>query len=446
MLITKSNASRARLAKIAPSISTTLAETNPNEASAAEPPSSEPGRKDSFKKTVTGAAYAAGGAFGGLVLGAVTGEVMSHLTKNDLFVTLGGGVGALGGAATSLALSLSDEPVSVGRTFGAWAGTAAGASVGMYALGGLGSTLASHGASALFGSHGALIGALGTGIAGAGVAFSGDSGKVGTIVKSAAKGSAGVLGGLLAGGAVQAFLSQASYLAPLAATAPIVGAATLGLVGIQNEVNKGWIEGYNYKPSSEGLDTLTKTTLSGAAGYGAGFVVGAVGHAMTGVPAYSAVAPALGAAVGALGSYGGLKKNQGLIDIAVTGAAAGAGGVVGDAVGRGLTALTGQAGFTYLGAAAGALTGGSLALATQDRLNGYVAPSIAGTAGGTVGGALIGYALSALTGHSGYQLAGTAIGATAGLFLGLAGGAHAMDRKPLPERPRTKYDAGIATN
>ncbi len=381
--------------------------------------------KDTFKKTVTGAAYATGGALGGMALGAVTGEVMSHLTQNELFSTFGGGVGAIGGAATTLALSLSNEPVSVARTFGAWAGSSAGAAGGMYVLGGVGRMLAEGGASALFGTHGALFGALGAGVAGAGIAFAGDNGKVGTIVKSAAKASTGVLTGAIAGGIAQSIASNYSHLAPLGASAPIVGAAFLGLVGVQNEINKGWANGYDYKARSQTLDTVTKSALGGTIGYGAGFLAGAVGHTMTGAAGYSAILPVVAAGVGAVGALGSIKSSETLIDLAYAGGATGMAGVVGDLVGRGLTALTGQTAFTYLGAAAGAATGATSTLATQGYLkNRYVAPTIGGTVGGTVAGTLLGSALTALTGHSGYQLAGTAIGATAGLFLGLAGGAH----------------------
>lgn len=381
--------------------------------------------KDSFQKTVTGAAYAAGGALGGMALGAVSGEVLSRVTQNELFSSLGGGLGAVGGAATSLALSLSDEPVSVARTFGAWAGSTAGATGGIYLLGGAGRLLTSGGASALFATHGALIGALGAGMAGAGVAFAGDEGKVATVVRSAAKASAGVLGGLAAGGLAQTFTSSFPHLAPLAATAPIVGAAVLGLVGLQSEINKGWTSHQDeYEPRSKALDTVTNAALGAGAGYSLGFVAGAVGHNLVGAAGYSAVLPVLSAGLGATAILGLQKKSETLTGLTMVGSAVGAGGIAGDLVGRGLTLLTGQPAFTYLGAAAGAATGAAYGLEAEGFVkNRYLAPTVGGTVGATVGGTLLGSALSALTGQSGYQLAGTAIGATAGLLLGVAAGA-----------------------
>ena len=252
--------------------------------------------KDSFQKTVTGAAYAAGGALSGMALGAVSGEVMSRLTHNELF-----------------------------STFGAWAGSTAGATGGMYLLGGAGRLLTSGGASALFGTHGAIIGALDAGIAGAGVAFAGDEGKVPTVVKSAAKASAGVLGGLAAGGLAQTFTSSFPHLAPLAATAPIVGAAVLDLVGVQYEVNKGWTSYPDeYEPRSKALDTATAAALGGGLGYSLGFLAGAVGHTLTGAAGYSAVLPVLSAGLGATAILGVQKKRESFIGLAMAGASAGA--------------------------------------------------------------------------------------------------------------------------
>lgn len=421
MLITNANSA---------AINTAKASAKAVKAETSEVASENTASQDTFKKTVTGAAYAAGGALGGMALGAVTGEVMSHLTKNDIFSTFGGGVGAVGGAATTLALSLSDENVSISRTFGAWAGSAAGAAGGMHVLGTVGGFLASHGAHAMYGTHGAVLGALGAGIAGAGLAFVGDEGKVGTAIKSAAKGSAGVVAGLVAGGGVQALFHHASAMAPMAAAAPIMAAATLGLIGVQTELNPEWNSGHVYTPNAKGLDVATKTSIGGTGGLAAGLLAGSIGYGMTGAGGYATVVPAVAAGLGALASYADATDNKLLLDMAATGGVAGVSGVVGDAIGRGLTALTGEAAFTYLGSAAGAVTGATIALDAQGRLNSYASLGTAGTVGGTIAGTLLGTALTALTGSTGYQMAGSAIGAAAGLFLGLAGAAHdASDAK-----------------
>lgn len=419
MLIANAKAQATNFtARKAPAGSVTLGEEAPEEQS------------DVFKKSITGAAYATGGALGGLALGAISGEVMSHLTKNEVFSTFGGGVGALGGAATSLALSLSDEKVSIPRTFGAWAGASVGATAGMSVMGGIGEGLAAHGASAYLGSHGALIGALGVGLLGAGSAFIGDDSKVGKIAKSAGQVGFGSVVGLTAGGLVQTMLSGTPELAPLAATFPVVAAATAGLIGVQNQVNKGWFHGDDAKVKSQALDVATKSAISGAAAFAVGSVVGGVGHVWTGAAAYTAILPALGAAVGAGVTAGALTKNKDLLDVAVTGGIAGAAGVAGDAVGRGLTALTGMPVFQMTGAVAGALTGMTTTLAAQGRMSEYTPAAIGGFTAGTVAGTLLGAGLTALTGHSAYQVAGSAIGAVAGLCAGLAGIAHGTPAAP----------------
>ena len=416
MNILTTTAPNATLVRSAPTAASVVSTSEPTPA----PP------KDTFKKNVTRAAYASGGALGGLALGAVSGEVMSHLTQNPIFSSLGGGVGAIGGAATSLALSLSDEPVSIGRTFGSWAGASAGATGGMYLMRGLGEHLATFGAAPYFGTHGALIGAVGIGLAGTGVAFSFDESKVGKITKSGAKAGAGAALGMMAGGTIQSMLSSQPQLAPLTATAPFVLAGALALVGVQNEVNRGWLNGYE-EPKSKRLDTATKSAAVATLGYAVGSAISGVALSVGGSAAYSVLGPSVGAAVGAVSMLASIKKSETLSDLAATTAAAGGAAVLGDAIGHGLTALTGQPAFQILGAATSAVTGASAMLGHQKRINKYVAPITLGFTSGTVTGTLLGAGLTALTGHSAYQLAGTIIGAAAGVFAGMAGGA-AMEK------------------
>ncbi len=382
--------------------------------------------EDTFRSSVTRAAYAGCGALGGLALGAVSGQVMSHLTSNPVFSSLGGGVGAVGGAATSLALALSDQPVHMGRVFGSWAGSSAGATGGMYLMRELGSYLAGQGAAAYFGSHGALIGAAGVGLAGGGLAFAGDRSKVGKIARSAAKAGAGITVGLALGGAAQAALATcAPALTSLGVTAPAVLAGTLGLVGVQNEINRGWVDGYEYKPSVETLDLAAKTVVGGAAGYLAGSLLAGFAVTAGGSPVYLAAAPALGGAIGLAGSFGSVRSNERLTGLALAAGVAGGSAMVGDLLGHGLSALTGLPAFKMLGPATGAVAGASFELDRQGRLPKYIAPAAIGFAAGSTAGTLLGAGLTALTGHSAYQIAGSAIGSVAGVLAGLAGRAHA---------------------
>jgi hypothetical protein len=379
-----------------------------------------------LKKAINGAAYATGGALGGLALGAVSGKVMSFVTHNDVFTTYGGGIGAIGGAATSLAISLSDEPVSLVRTFGSWTGASAGATGGMYVLKGLGNLLAENGASALFGSQGALLGAAAGGLAGAGVAFAGDNSKFGKIAKTTASTATGVTVGLLAGGAVQAFLAGGA-MAAVSAPLPLVAAAAAGMVGLNNKINPGWVQNYRFKANSETTNTATKSVLSGAAGYGVGFIAGGIAQAAGGNAAYALAGPALGAAVGAGLALGELTGSKNLTHVAGTAGLAGAGTLAGNLAGYGLSLVTGQGVFSGAGALAGAITGGALYLDANGKAGRYTLPVAGGLSVGTGVGALLGAGLSALTGHSIYQNIGTAGGAAAGLCAGLAGGINRND-------------------
>lgn len=152
-------------------------------------------------------------------------------------------------------------------------------------------------------------------------------------------------------------------------------------------------------------DTFKKT-VTGAA-YATGGGVGAVGGASALFGTHGALIGALGAGVAGAG-------------IALAGDDGKVGTIVKSAASIGL--------LTVVAAGVGAV--GALGEVKNSEL--LTDMAYAGGATGLAGvvGDLVGRGLTALTGHSGYQLTGTAIGATAGLFLGLAGGAHL--EKPAP--------------
>jgi hypothetical protein len=414
MLITKAQPQTQRALK-----------ANTTRVRLSEQSSSSPAQ-DTYKKTITGAAYAAGGALGGMALGALGGQVMTHMTGKEVFSNFGGGVGAGVGSVTSLALSLSDEPVSVGRTFGAWAGATAGATAGTFVMGGLGKMLAAGGASPYLGSQGALLGAIGLGLAGAGVGFLGDESKVGRATKAAAAAGGGALFGLAMGGFMQATLSSPATAA-LLASAPVAGAATLGMLGLQSQINPNWE--YS-KPNSEAIDVATKSTFGMAGGHMVGTLLGAAAHAFGGSSAYVA-APLVGAALGASAAFGSVTDRTQLKELSVAALSGGAAATVGDAVGHGLSALTGNSIYKFVGPAAGAIAGGAVALERQGWDTKFVLPTALGFSLGTATGALVGAGLKALTGHDLYQVAAPLVGMAAGVCGTLAAAAHMQGKTNL---------------
>lgn len=381
---------------------------------------------DTLKSVINGAAYTTGGALGGLALGAVSGKVMGVLTANDVFTTYGGAVGALGGAATSLAISMSNEPVSLPRTFGSWTGSAVGATGGMYLMKTFGNFLAANGAAGYLGTHGALIGAVAGGLTGVGVGFLGDQSKFGIAAKATANSAALAGIGVAAGGAAQALLSN-TPVGFVTGSIPLVAGLAGAMVGVNNQINPGWSGEYGFKANSVAIDTATKSVLGGSLGYAAGFVAGGFAHAAGGSAAYAIAGPALGAAVGAGLAFGEMidSKNVGLASAAA--GSAGAGTLAGNLVGYGVSVVTGQGIFSGLGALAGAVTAGSMYLDSNGKAGRYAFPVAAGVSGGTAVGALLGAGLTALTGHGIYQNVGTAVGAAAGAFSGLAFGINRKD-------------------
>ncbi len=405
--------------------------------------------EDSFKKNVTTAAHTAGGALAGLTLGAVGGSVLSQLSGTDTFARFGGVVGSVGGAGAALALSLSDEKVSSGRMFAAWTGATVGAPAGMYILQAVGGKLAAGGAAAVFGTHAALAGTLVGGLAGTGLAFTGDDSKVGKITKDAAVTGIGASVGMVAGGTLQAFLANnASHLlAPIGAAAPAIGAATVGLMALNTRGNPGWSwylmdpnDSYSKKEWLEnrknpGLDRLTKTAIGGTVGYGVGSAVGAVAHAASGNPLYLMATPAVGALVGTTGAVGSTSgdKNSVASKVSLSTGLGATGFLLGDAVGYGLTALTGNGAFAALGSTVGAANGAVLGLGSEVTGK-YAAPALTGATMGLTTGTLLGAGLTALTGSGLYQHLGTALGAVAGLTAGLAvAGSDLMKGPSAPE-------------
>ena len=117
------------------------------------------------KDIVTKGAFTAGGALGGTGLGVATGLAISNLSGNPIFGQFGGLVGAVGGAAAGLAASQKGaSKANLARSVGAWAGASVLSSGGMWAVGHATSYMAAHGAAAVLGANGALVGAVAGGL------------------------------------------------------------------------------------------------------------------------------------------------------------------------------------------------------------------------------------------------------------------------------------------
>lgn len=367
------------------------------------------------KSLINKSAVAAGGALGGMALGAVGGKLLANTLGNDVFLSAGPLAGGLAGAATSFAASLSDDPSVKKRAIGAYLSSSLGATAGMYALGGLGNALAAGGASAMLGANGALIGSLAGGVVGASLAFVGHDGKFSEGLKSAGRAGAAGTAGIFLGGGAQAVLSQfppeliqGPAVSSLAGSMPVVGGlagAVIGLTGDGPLEHRG----------------LTSAAVSGLFGYGVGVALGGVAHALGGSPAYLFALPSAGLVTGAALGY---SEDRDALGAKSAGTVAGVtastalGATLGDAVGQGLTALTGNPIYGTLGAGLGAINGASFGMG--GRLAEKCLGVSAGLAAGSVGGALTGALVTAFTGSQTLGNTAAALGAVAGGLTGLA--------------------------
>ena len=168
--------------------------------------------------------------------------------------------------------------------------------------------------------------------------------------------------------------------------------------------------------------------LGSTAGYGAGAVVGAVAHDMGASSAYSHFAPAAAAALGGLWCVAGQTGNAAVQRTAMAATLASLGSVVGDAVGHGLSHVSGLPIYAAIGPAVGAFNGAALSTANWglkscpafDRWDCDLLPATLGLTGGGAAGCLAGALIAHVTGNPIYQKVAPILGAVAG---GLSGAA-----------------------
>lgn len=193
--------------------------------------------------------------------------------------------------------------------------------------------------------------------------------------------------------------------------------------------------------------TSGATTTGGATvGYFLGGVAGQLVHNIGASARYLAYGPAVGAALGA--SWGLAASRSGQDDTLTrfvrgsatmtTGSTLGL--VIGDALGHGLTALTGRTPYVAFGPLAGLLTGGLSGLAInrmekQDTLS-RIAKGAASTAIGATSGWFLGGGTSALiakiAGNTGLLGAAPVLGLVSGALIGCAAYLIKSDAKPQP--------------
>jgi hypothetical protein len=380
-----------------------------------------------IKDVVTKSAFTAGGALGGTGLGVATGLAISNISGNPVFGQFGGLVGAVGGAAAGLAASQKGaSKANLARSVGAWAGASVLSSGGMWAVGHATSHLAAHGAGALIGANGALVGAVAGGLVGAAIPFIGSEGRLSGGLKDAACVAAGGTAGMLAGAGIQAAVHSATeqavqvlpQLAKMMAPVPFITTAVGALSALDYKRNPG------YSVDNPGLKKTRNVGWAIAGGYAGGALVGSLATlGFGGSSAYMLAAPAVAATTAGLTAMGAHENDfenssytKGAQTLLLTGLGAG----VGDAVGAGLTALTGNSLYRDIGAAAGAANGltAGLRWAGLDDKKGL--PLATGLISGGASGVLLGAGISALSGQNIWNTVVPVLGAATGALTGLA--------------------------
>ena len=374
----------------------------------------------SAKDMVTRTACLSGGVLGGTTVGALTGTALAGIAGVPNLSTIGAAVGAVGGASAGWMVSADGvDKKSLLLATGSLATGSVGMSVGMWGFQAFGKELAEMGCASVLGSQGALIGAAAGGILGAALPLTKCDGKPGEAMAKTVAVVAGGAGGVAMGSAIEAAIhsiagassgvvaeSFKTLAAPLSVMMGVSGA--VGGMGLSEMVDQersiaglgfGWI-GY---------------TLGAAVGTG----MAAVGGSSLFVTA-SPIAGALAMGAGIVGADGDTRLDKAAARTGKVAALAWAGSAAGEAIGHGLTALTGNSLYGDVGMATGAITGG---LAGFSDLNGGLKKAAKTTAGAVVGGVsgtLLGAGLTALSGQPIFQAATPILGAVAGGALGLA--------------------------
>lgn len=388
---------------------------------------------------ITKAASATGGATGGLLLGGLAGTLMTNVTGNPLFQSYGAAVGSVAGGGMGLAAATGDDKSTLIRSAIGWGTGTAGMAAGQWALGSLANMVTSNGGSAVFAQTGQLVGAASGLALGASIPFTGSYRSGHMVTKQL--GFAALTGnaGWLAGGALQAICNTAGN-PTLGMAAPWLGAAAGFFTGAASRAIMGDSERANEKLNkiSESYAAYRQTvavgsSLSGGAALGCvgGAIIGGFASNLNASPIYQVAAPVIGPALGALMSVATVgeelysKQATQLAEKSATTLGFGAlGAVVGDAVGHGLTYVSGNPLYSSIGGAVGALEGtmAGLTIANQDSKS----PLFKGTlAGGTAGlglsaGALAGALLDHMTGSHIYGTVAPILGGVAGALTGLA--------------------------
>lgn len=417
---------------------------------------------DKVKRGITVGAYGAGGAAGGLLLGSLGGEVLSHITHNPVFAGYGGWVGTGAGALTGLAGAHSEDSGTFKRTLAAWGAATAGTAAGMTALGWAAPALVQYGGSPILGALGQSLGATAGGVAGASACFIGADNPVADKIKATGAVTTLGIGGLYVGEALQAVAANTIGHLPVAvqAAAPLVTAATGAVLGFQlyanaNDTYNGEST-YNYhtgqtipakpptpeeqkaKNLSDISNVASATSIGATLGMAAGAVIGEVAHNVGGNYAYACITPFVGAATGAAIGFG--TQTNTTVPLLAAGAAGAtvAGTLIGDAVGQGLTALTGSSIYSAVGAAVGGATGASVgANVLGEKFKGvgeiakYTTPAIGGAALGVTLGALTGELLTHITGA---HISPVVAPALLGLAGSLSSVAAVVNYKPAPAK------------
>jgi hypothetical protein len=396
-----------------------------------------------FKDVVTKGAFTAGGALGGTGLGVATGMALSNVSGNAIFGQFGGVAGAVGGAAIGLAASqqgVSKE--NLAKSVGSWVGASVLSSGGMWVVGKASAHLAAHGASVLLGVNGPLLGAVTGGLVGAAIPFVASDGKISNQLKNAAAVSLGGTAGALAGGGLQALvtaplaksiaglgkepvtaaaLQQVAHTMPqlttMLAPLPYLGATVLALSALDFKNNPD-----PWEPEKPNLKAARNTALATTGGYLGGAALGSLASfAFNASPAYLVAAPLVGATAAGLTYLGEHQSGEnGYTKAAKTVFTTGLGAGVGDAIGNGLTALTGNDLYRNIGATAGAVNGLAAGLNWSGIDDKKGLPVVTGLLSGGASGVLLGAGISALSGQSVWNTVVPVLGAATGALTGLA--------------------------
>lgn len=192
----------------------------------------KPTLRDSYRKAVTTAAFASGGATAGYFMGSTAGALVNNIGASARYLSYGPLVGASLGASWGLLAYRQGEDDAMTRFIRGGASMGTGASLGMVAGDALGHALTGITGIGAYSSMGAAAGTLTGSLIGLAHNRKDGQDNLSKVAKGAASLATGATTGWFLGGGAGALVGHLSGNAQVVMVTPVLAAVSGGLIGL----------------------------------------------------------------------------------------------------------------------------------------------------------------------------------------------------------------------